>query len=190
MTTSPFTLIQGPYSCSSPLWWLVLLWSELEPYLDFCSISNCVFTLSCLCSSICLHEKPSRRGQSSCVWEQRCNGCRTSNRDDWKPGSPTSHTLPIKFICTSRKIRATFPSSSPLQHLQFSPTAVMIINSIDVHWLCMSDKAVIGYFTESIVDVRIFKTNSPVKESLDIWQHCHLYSQLATLDLPTSGGPN
>ena len=38
----------------------------------------------------------------SVVWAHAC--CRTSNRVWLEAGSPTSHTLPIKFIPTSRKI--------------------------------------------------------------------------------------
>ena len=71
VATSPFTVIQGPRSYSTPLWRLVLLWSELEPHIDFLfihsAILDCVFTLYCLCSSIRLQEKPSQRGQSSCA---------------------------------------------------------------------------------------------------------------------------
>jgi hypothetical protein len=40
-----FLLWIRPRSCSSPLWWLVLLWSELEPHLDLCFIHICNFRL-------------------------------------------------------------------------------------------------------------------------------------------------
>ena len=76
----------------------------------------------------------------------------------------------------------------------------MVESTLNLEWLIFEDKFWIpewliiedggSNFTESIVGIKILKTYSTFKEPLDIWQHCHLYSQLATLDLPTSGGPN
>jgi hypothetical protein len=36
VTSSPFDVNQGPHSYSSPLWWLILLWSELAPHTCLC----------------------------------------------------------------------------------------------------------------------------------------------------------
>jgi hypothetical protein len=38
VTSSSFAANQGSYSCSSPLWRLVFLWSELEPHTCICFI--------------------------------------------------------------------------------------------------------------------------------------------------------
>jgi len=43
--TNPIVVNQGPHSFSSPLCRLVLLWSDLEPHLDFCFIHICNFRL-------------------------------------------------------------------------------------------------------------------------------------------------
>jgi hypothetical protein len=40
---SPFAVNQDPRSCSTPLWRLVLLCSELEPHIHLCSIHICNF---------------------------------------------------------------------------------------------------------------------------------------------------
>ena len=45
VTTSPFAVNQGPRSCSSPLWRLVLLWSEIEHHIHPCFIYICNFRL-------------------------------------------------------------------------------------------------------------------------------------------------
>ena len=72
VSISPFTVIQGPRSWS-PLLCRLVLWNwVLEPHIYPCFIYicnfRCMFLLSCLCSSIRLQEKPSRRGQSSYAW--------------------------------------------------------------------------------------------------------------------------
>ena len=45
VTSSSFAVNQSRCSCYSPLWRLVLLWSEFEPHLDFCFIHICNFRL-------------------------------------------------------------------------------------------------------------------------------------------------
>ena len=42
---SPFTVIQGSHSCSTPLWRLVLLCLKLEPHIHLCFINICNFRL-------------------------------------------------------------------------------------------------------------------------------------------------
>jgi hypothetical protein len=56
-----FCCESGPRSCSSPVWQLVLFWSELEPHACLCfytsAISDCALIRSYLCSLIRLQGK-------------------------------------------------------------------------------------------------------------------------------------
>jgi len=72
------------------------------------AISDCVFILSCLCSSIRLQEKPSWRGQSSCAW-LITNGAVVQwlqglNRADLKPNRQRRVLHKSNLPITSRKI--------------------------------------------------------------------------------------
>ena len=72
--SSPFAVNHGPRSCSTPLAVAIspfVIRACIELYFILCfitsAISDCEFTLSCLCSSVRLQKKPSWRGQSSCA---------------------------------------------------------------------------------------------------------------------------
>ena len=116
--TSPFTLIQGPHSCSSPLWWLVLLWSDLEYHIHPCFIYICNFRLRVYTFLLVFFDSLAgkaflARSIKLCLVDnQRSSGVVVAGFEScwFEARSSTSRSPPIERTLTSRKI-----GSSPHQ---------------------------------------------------------------------------